>query len=143
MWRRVIGTLGLFALAFVDVVAIRMASYCPLSIRRQTPQVAMRRYSPTVTAAIWGFDTGLAVTTFRVAAASWGVFVLAFLGLSSWKVGLAYGSAFVLPLLLILWIKSADWALMEVLLKQRAVAQLVSVALLSVGGMMVAAQLIF
>jgi hypothetical protein len=139
VWRRVIGALGLIAFAVFDVVAIRIASYCPISIRRQTPKVAMRRYSPIITAAIWGFDTGLAVTTFRVAAASWGVFVLVFLGLCSWKVGLAYGLAFVVPLLVLLWLKPVDWVFMEKLLRQRAMAQCVSAVLLVVCGLIMIA----
>ena len=66
-------------------------------------------------------------------------FVLAFLGLSSWKVGLAYGAAFTVPMLLIAWFKPVDWMLIERLIKQRAVAQFVSAILLGMCGLIVLA----
>jgi hypothetical protein len=54
-------------------------------------------------ASVWGFDTGLAVTTFRVAAATWGAMLLTMLGLSGWQTGIAYGIAFTIPITILMW----------------------------------------
>jgi hypothetical protein len=56
-----------------------------------------------VVASIWGFDTGLAVTTFRVTAATWGALLLTVLGLSGWATGVAYGIAFAAPISVLMW----------------------------------------
>ena len=92
----------LLALAAVDLVAIRKSSYCPLGLRRQTPRVLMRRYRMEVVSAYWGFDLGLVVTTFRVAAISWGALLFVSLGFTPWWAGLGYGLGFALPLMLLL-----------------------------------------
>jgi hypothetical protein len=135
-WRQLIAAAGLTGLAAVDVVAIRRATYCPVGLARQTPKVAMRKFSPVVTAGIWGVDTGLVVTTYRVAAITWGALVLVFLGLSGWQIGVGYGTGFVVPLMCILWTsRVADWALLEKLLRCRAAVQVGSAALLTTGGM--------
>lgn len=55
-----------------------------------------------VVATLWGFDTGLVVTTIRVAAVSWGALYLAALGLSPRWTGFAYGVGFALPFLILL-----------------------------------------
>jgi hypothetical protein len=101
-WRVTIAAAGLVTLALVDIFAIKKGRYCPLSWRRQTPKTLGRRYAVTAVAAAWGFDTGLAVTTFRVAALTWGALVMTGLGLSSWWVGFGYGLGFVLPLIVLL-----------------------------------------
>lgn len=100
-WRLGIAAAGFAVFALCDLVAIRRRDYCPLSWRRQTPRSLQFRYSATVTAAVWGFDTGLAVTTFRVAALTWAALLLTFLGLASWQVGFAYALAFVIPIIVI------------------------------------------
>ena len=92
----------LFALAVVDVLAIRRRSYCALGISRQTPKNHMYRFNPILAAATWGFDAGLVLTTFRVAAITWGALVLALLGLATWSTGVAYGIAFAAPLIVLL-----------------------------------------
>src|SRR5690242_6329292 len=70
--RRSIAAVALLALASVDVWARRSGTYCPVAWKRQTPRRFRLRHSVYVVASIWGFDTGLAVTTFRVTAATWG-----------------------------------------------------------------------
>lgn len=102
-WRVGFAAAGLFALSALDVRTTRRATYCPLSWRRQTPKSLVRRRSATLVAAAWGFDTGLAVTTVRVAAITWGAVLLAGLGLSAWSVGLAYGLSFAVPFVILLW----------------------------------------
>ena len=139
-WLLGIAVVGLAAFACADLVAIRKRSYCPLSWRRQTPQSLRFRYGATKTAAVWGFDTGLAVTTFRVAALTWGALLLTFLGLASWQIGFAYALAFVIPLVVILngqpaASRSSDS--LEALLRKRAVFQCISIlALFATGGLL-------
>lgn len=98
-WR--IGLAGAFLLplAAIDIRAIAKSTYCPIGWRRQTPRILMRHRPMAVAASIWGFDTGLVVTTFRVAAVSWGALALAVLGLSPQWTGLGYGLGFTLPFL--------------------------------------------
>jgi hypothetical protein len=96
-----------------------------------------------VVASIWGFDTGLAITTIRVAAATWGAMLLTVLCLSSWQTGIAYGLAFTIPITILLWTHRAgrcsqepgDGGLAE-LLKKRPVWQTSSAAILLAGGVM-------
>jgi hypothetical protein len=142
-WRHGIAATGLVALASIDVLAIRKGAYCLIGLRRQTPKSLMHRHSAVSVAATWGFDTGLAVTTIRVAAITWGALVLAFLGISGWRIGIGYGLGFVVPHTILLWThpvgrKStsktpADPGL-EALLSKRPVMQLGSAALLSAAG---------
>lgn len=143
-WRLGIAAAGLVAFAVVDVVAIRRRSYCPLSWRRQTPQGVRFRYGATTTAAVWGFDTGLGVTTFRVAALTWAALLLTFLGLAPWQIGFAYAAAFVLPVLAILNgqpVGSRSSASLEVLLRTRAGWQRLSVVTLSASAILLMAGL--
>jgi hypothetical protein len=93
----------LLALAVADIRAVRNKTYCPISWRRQTPRGLMRQYSPRLVALLWGLDTGLAVTTFRVSAATWGALVLTFLGFGTWWIGIGYGVSFVVPLMAVIW----------------------------------------
>jgi hypothetical protein len=101
-WRVGLAGGGLLSLAAVDLRAIAKSTYCPISWRRQTPRDLLRRYRMTVAASVWGFDTGLIVTTFRVAAVGWGALFLAALGLLPLWAGLGYGLAFTLPFLVLL-----------------------------------------
>jgi hypothetical protein len=128
-WRLGIAAVGLASFALCDLVAIRKQNYCPLSWRRQTPQSLRFRYSATATAAVWGFDTGLAVTTFRVAALTWAALLLTFLGLASWQVGFAYALAFVIPITVIFNgqpLASRSSTSLEGLLDKRAMLQGIS-----------------
>jgi hypothetical protein len=127
-WRAGLGTCGLTALAFLDFTGIRRRSYCPLGWRRQTPQKAwVHRYGATAGVTAWGFDTGLAVTTFRVAALTWGALALTALGFSSWRTGLAYGIGFIAPLMILLMMP-ADRRRLEWLILKRPAIQFASAA---------------
>jgi hypothetical protein len=101
--RRSIAAAGLAILALMDVWARNKGTYCLLGLRRQTPRRLRRRYSWGVVASLWGIDTGLAITTVRVAAATWGAILLTMLGLSGWPTGVAYGIAFTIPFTILLW----------------------------------------
>ena len=138
-WRVGLAGAALVPLAAVDLRAISKSTYCAISWRRQTPRSLMRRYRMPVAASLWGFDTGLVVTTFRVAAVSWGAILLASLGLLPWWAGLGYGLAFTLPFLALLMRPSlgsssrnaapADPGL-ESMLRKRTAIQTLSAALL-------------
>lgn len=85
--------------AVVDLVAIVRARMAP-GLARQTPKgVADDPGRPWwVTPLIWGGDTGIIGTTFRVSSASWLLLATAVLGLAPWWAGAAYGLAFAVPL---------------------------------------------
>ena len=138
-----LGALGLFALAALDVRATRRSTYCPLSWRRQTPKSLVHRRSATLVAVAWGFDTGLAVTTVRVAAVTWGAVLLAGLRLSPWSVGVVYGAAFAVPFVIMLWTHRVGRLArspapvdpgLESMLARRAPIQTISAGLLISGG---------
>lgn len=138
----------LVCLSLSDLYAFRKRTYSPLSLRRQTPRVAARRYRPEIVVLIWGLDTGLAATTFRVAAATWGAFILVFLGFGPWWTGFFYGVAFVLPLMLVIWASRVGRAAyspvpvdpgLDRLAAARPIAQLASAALLAVSGLVMIA----
>lgn len=102
-WRTAAAGLGLLVFAGTDVHALRTSSYSPLGLRRQTPKPLRHHYGPRLVAAVWGFDTGLAVTTIRVTSATWGALLLVALGFSGWATGLAYGLSHAIPALVLLW----------------------------------------
>jgi hypothetical protein len=142
-WRVGLAAAGLLWLAAIDVRASRKSTYCPLSLRRQTPKSLVHRPSPTFVAAVWGFDTGLAVTTVRVAAITWGAVLLAGLGLSAWSAGLAYGLGFAVPFVVLLWthrVGRLAWSPtpvdpgLESMLARRGAIQTISAAVLTASG---------
>jgi hypothetical protein len=141
--RIVVGAIGLLALAALDVRAITRSTYCPLGWRRQTPKSLAHRRSATLVASAWGFDTGLAVTTVRVAAMTWGAVLLAGLGLSAWFAGLGYGLGFALPFVVLLWTHRVGRAArstspldpgLESMLARRKPLQVLSATLLALAG---------
>jgi len=101
-WRIALGGAGMVLLALADLRAMMRSTYCPIGWRRQTPRTLMRRHHMLVVAALWGFDTGLVVTTFRVAAVTWAALYLAALDLSPWWAGIAYGISFIVPFTVLL-----------------------------------------
>lgn len=68
-----------------------------LSWRRQAPRAAWTAFGPTRAVLLWGFDTGLAFTTYRVTSLTWVGFAAALLHLTPWWAGLAYSTGYVLP----------------------------------------------
>ena len=141
--RRSLTAAGLIVLASLDVWARTRGTYCPLGWIRQTPRSLRLRRSALVVASLWGFDIGLAVTTIRVTAATWGAILLTLLRLSGWQTGIAYGLAFTIPITILLWTHRAgrcsqepgDGGLGE-LLKKHPVWQTISAAILIAGGAM-------
>lgn len=121
--RERIGVGALIALAVFDLIAIRRKSHCALGLSRQTPKTFAYRFNAVVTAAAWGFDAGLALTTFRVAAITWGALTLALLGLADWGTGVAYGVAFAAPLL-VLWLSELTTTRLTALVAARPLVQI-------------------
>jgi hypothetical protein len=146
-WRVGLAGAGLLPLAAVDLRAMAKSTYCPIGCRRQTSRILLRRHPLAVVASVWGFDTGLLVTTFRVAAISWGALLLTALGLSPWWAGVGYGFGFTMPFLIFLFrprlgrssrqAAPADPGL-EAMLRLRAAMQGLSAALLIASGMILA-----
>ncbi|MBO2459000.1 hypothetical protein [Actinomadura violacea] len=66
-------------------------------LRRQTPQAYFYRLGPARGAFLWGLDTGLVVTTFRVTSLTWGALAVTVLGLVPWWAGVAYAAGFLVP----------------------------------------------
>ncbi len=143
--KRSVAAAGLFSLALIDLWARNKGTYCPIGLSRQTPRGLRCRYSRRFFVSIWGFDTGLAITTFRVAAATWGAILLTVLGLTGWQTGVAYGLAFTIPVTILMWThrsgrmtsadETGDAGLAE-LLNRSTVWQGNSAVLLVVGGLM-------
>lgn len=96
--RVIVAVLVCTAMCAVDVASLRKPSLCRLTFRRQTPKALEDRYGRHVGPLLWGIDTGMAVTTIRVSAATWAVLALGLLQVAPWWVGLAYGLGFSLPL---------------------------------------------
>lgn len=96
--RIVVAVLVCAAMCVVDVASLRKPSLCKLTLRRQTPKALEDRYGRHIGPLLWGIDTGTAVTTIRVSAATWAVLALCLLQLTPWWAGLAYGAGFCLPL---------------------------------------------
>jgi len=78
-------------------------------MRRQTPKVlANGSTAAWVGATIWGIDTGLMWTTFRVSAATWVVLLSAVVGLAPLWLGVVYGSGFVASLAVATYLLPAE-----------------------------------
>jgi hypothetical protein len=145
--RRSLAGAGLLVLASLDIWARTHGTHCPLAWIRQTPRGLRLRHSMFVVASLWGLDTGLAVTTIRVTAATWGAILLTLLGLSGWQTGIVYGLAFTVPITILMWTHPAgrcsqepgDGGLGE-LLKKGPVWQTNSAALLIAGSVMLACE---
>jgi hypothetical protein len=142
-WRLSLAGIVLVALSAADVHAVRSKTYCPISLRRQTPRRLMRQYPARLVALLWGLDTGLAVTTFRVSAATWGALFLTFLGFGTWWVGVFYGISFIVPLMaFICWGPVGEASVqpehidpgLDRLIASRPFAQSIAACLLSAGG---------
>jgi hypothetical protein len=86
----------------LDVRAMRKQSYS-VGLERQTPKALAHTSSEWwVTPLLWGVDTGLIWTTYRVSFCSWLLLVLAAVGAAPPWAGLVYGLAFTVPLLVVL-----------------------------------------
>ena len=82
-----------------DVRALRIGSYAP-GLRRQTSKELGQRDSLPrwVAPMIWGLDTGLMWSTFRVSSTTWVLLAAALLNVAPQWSGLVFGTAFAGPL---------------------------------------------
>jgi hypothetical protein len=65
--------------------------------RRQTPLSLFYRFGPVKGALLWGLDTGLMFTTYRVTSLTWATWTLALVHLLPWWGGTVYAAGFLLP----------------------------------------------
>lgn len=101
--------MGIVALAaaatlgvFIDVGAISRRSFS-LGPRRQTAKaLAHAGLEWWAVPLLWGIDTGLIWTTYRVSFCSWLLLLFAVLGMAPVWIGIAYGLAFSIPIALII-----------------------------------------
>jgi hypothetical protein len=89
---------GCVACCLVDLGVVRRRRACSIGPHRQTGKNLLFRYGPRLGPFLWGLDTGLAVTTFRMTTLTWAAIGLSLLGLAPWWVGVAYGVGFSAPL---------------------------------------------
>lgn len=66
-------------------------------LRRQTPREHFTRFGAAKGAFLWGLDTGLVLTTFRVTSLTWAALGVTLFGLVPWWAGLFYALGFTLP----------------------------------------------
>lgn len=98
----------LAVLALVDTGAFGL--HTPMW-RRQTPRNHFVRFGPSTGALLWGLDTGLVVTTFRVTSLSWAALALTAFGFMPWWTGLLYAIGFTLPAAaLVLAVPARPWS---------------------------------
>jgi hypothetical protein len=81
---------------FIAVDAGALGLHTPMW-RRQTPRGLFLQYGAAKGAFLWGLDSGLVVTTFRVTSLSWAALTVTLLGLVPWWSGLAYALGFAVP----------------------------------------------
>lgn len=81
----------------VDLAVLGGRRTWPIGPSRQTPKAYLLRTGRWA-ALLWGLDTGLAVTTFRVVTLTWAALGFSVLHLVPWWAGLAYGVGFAGPL---------------------------------------------
>ncbi|MFF1477151.1 hypothetical protein ACFVYD_06175 [Streptomyces sp. NPDC058301] len=85
----------------LDARAIKRGSFT-VGLRRQTAKTLSDDSGPTpgwVTPLLWGLDTGLVWTTFRMSCASWVLLVSGLLTIAPQWAGLVYGVFFGIPLI--------------------------------------------
>lgn len=87
--------LCLLAVADLSVMGLHTPMW-----HRQTPRHLFLRFGPAKGAALWGLDTGLGFTTYRVTSIVWAGMVLSVFGfLPAWA-GIGYAAGFSFPLIL-------------------------------------------
>lgn len=126
--------LVLLGAILLDAYSLRRKRLCPLTARRQTPKMVYDNYGSGPAALVWGLDTGLVVTTYRLSSISWALLLLSVLGIAPWWTGLGYALGFVTPLLIgcTLGRLTRDGTVLAVaLLNRRPIAQVACLAVLA------------
>jgi hypothetical protein len=90
---------ALVAALALDAYSLTHRTWCPVTVRRQTPKRILLRYGDRRAALAWGLDTGLVFTTYRMSSISWALLLLVVLGIAPWWAALGYAAGFLVPLL--------------------------------------------
>lgn len=93
-----VATLG----AFIDLRAISRRSFSLGPPRQTAKALAHAGLEWWTVPLLWGMDTGLIWTTYRVSFCSWLLLLFAVLGMAPVWIGIAYGLAFGIPLVAII-----------------------------------------
>ncbi|MQA84600.1 MAG: hypothetical protein GEV03_08255 [Streptosporangiales bacterium] len=86
-------------LFLVDAWGVRRGRTCTLALPRQTSKRLYYSRGPRIGAFVWGLDTGLSVTTYRVSATTWAALGLTALHIAPVWTGISYGLGFALPIM--------------------------------------------
>jgi hypothetical protein len=84
----------------LDAYSLRRKTWCPVTLRRQTPKKILLQFGSRYAAIAWGLDTGLVFTTYRMTSIVWALFALTATGFAPWWIGLGYAAGFLTPLVL-------------------------------------------
>jgi hypothetical protein len=115
----------------VDVRAMKLR-WLSVGVSRQTPKTLVYLGEHAwITPMIWGFDTGLIWTTYRVSFTSWILLLMAAVGIEPPWAGAIYGVFFAVPLLALLLVSPHR------LPSFRLMSSLIPAQLLGVGSMVV------
>jgi hypothetical protein len=115
----------------VDVRAMR-TRWLSIGLSRQTPKTLLYLGEHAwITPVVWGFDTGLIWTTYRVSFTSWLLLLMAAIGIAPPWAGTVYGLFLAVPLL--------TWLLVSprYLPSSKFTSSLIPVQMLGVGSMVV------
>jgi hypothetical protein len=96
-WIAIVVLLSALAL---DLYSLLRRTWCPVTVRRQTPKHILLRFGARRAAIAWGLDTGLVFTTYRMSSISWALLVLDVVGVAPWWLGVGYAAGFLVPLVL-------------------------------------------
>ena len=96
--RMALGGSAVLLLVVAEVRTIRRDQMFSFGFSRQAVRHVYFTRGPGIGALLWGLDTGLVVTTYRVSIASWAAVVLTILHLVPIWVGIIYAAAFSVPL---------------------------------------------
>lgn len=127
----------------LDAYSLARRTWCPLTLRRQTPQKILYEHGARRAAVAWGLDTGLLFTTYRMSSIGWALFALALIGVVPWWIGIAYAAGFLVPLVLgcsvsSIWSGDAGTVVLARALAPRAwIARTLCVAALTVASVVV------
>jgi hypothetical protein len=88
----------LVAALATDLYSTLRKTWCPVTLRRQTPKAIISQHGGGRAAIAWGLDTGLVFTTFRMSSICWALLLLDLLGIAPWWIGLGYAAGFLIPL---------------------------------------------
>ncbi len=145
---RLVVACGVLSVALLcDVYSLKTKTWCPVTLRRQTPKNIVLMHGERRAAVAWGLDAGLVFTTYRTSSISWALLALGLLGASPWWAGLGYSAGFLVPLVLgcslaPAWDRGADaTAFAKILVRRPSIARATCVAVLALAVLVTASAL--